>query len=233
MDRDKQKVIQLLAEAHSNELALINTLEAHVRIAEPGSYRQLLQSHIKETRGHANKIGRRLDQLGFRKSIVGMGVGLVQNVTKQSFVIAKGPIDMLRGGGDVKEKMLRNAMDEAMTEGLEIGSYDAIESFARSIGDHETAELVAEIRLDEERMFDALRKEIPVLADQVARDVVSVDLIAAEEPWEGYDEQTVEEITDRLDDASASLLLAVRNYERKNKNRKTVIDATDRETVSV
>jgi len=41
---------------------------------------------------------------------------------------------------------------------------------------------------------------------------------------------TVAEIRKELDDASASLLLAVRDYERRNKNRTTVVEATEKET---
>ena len=226
MADSKAKVVQLLVEAHSNELALINTLNAHIQIAEPGSYRTLLKSHLRETESHADLIQRRLDTLGYSRGIVGAGVGLVQNALKQGMVLAKGPVDMIRGGGDTQEKMLRNARDELMTEGLEISSYDALESLARSVGDHETAELAARIRLDEERMFDALRKEIPVLAHAVGTNNLGDSTVIAE-PWTGYDDMTTDEIISRLRDASPSVLLEVDNYERQNKNRKTIIETAD------
>jgi ferritin-like metal-binding protein YciE len=221
-----------LVEAHSNELALINVLGAHSKIAKSGPYRQLLESHLRETRQHAERIEQRLVRLGYRESIVGMGYGFVQTAVKQGLVMAKAPVDMIRGRGNVHEKMLRNAIDEVMTEGMEIAAYDAIESLARSVGDNETADLVAEIRVDEEQMLDALRKEIPGLANLVAQSEVPAGERASAEPWPGYDEMTVAEIKTRLDDASASLLLAVREYERRNKNRTTVIDATERETTN-
>jgi len=230
MDRARKELSQLLVEAHSNEVALVNTLEAHIQIAEPGSYRNLLRSHLKETKQHATKIQRRLDDLGYARSLFSLVTGLAQNTVKQGLVLAKGPIDMIRGS-NAKEKMLRNARDEVMTEGFEIGQYDAIESVARSIGDFETGELAAAIRLDEESMLFALRKEISVLADSFARTLVS-ETDTLDEPWGGYDDMTVEEIESRLRDASPALALAVRNYERKNKNRSTVIEATEKETVS-
>ncbi len=231
MAEDKQKLIQLLLEAHSNELALVNTLEAHVNIAERGSYRSLLQDHLSETRSHATRIQQRLQQLGYRRSALSFGYGLAQNALKQSMVLAKGPVDMIRGRGDIKEKMLRNARDEVMTEGIEIATYDAIESFARSIGDHDTAELALTIRFDEERMFEALRKEIPVLSERVALTQVPAATRSEAEPWDGYDDMTVEDIESRLDDASESLVHTVRAYELKNKNRSTLLKATERETV--
>jgi len=232
MAENNQKLIKLLTEAHSNELALVNTLSAHHGIAESGSYKNLLQTHLNETKDHAERIQKRLDELGHSKSLLTTGYGGVQNLIKQTLVLAKAPIDMVRGGSNVKEKMLRNAMDESATEGLEIASYDTIESYARSIGDHKTAELAAGIRFDEERMFDALRKEIPALSEKVARiDAPTAGL--AVEPWPGYDEMTVDEIQDRLEDASESLIRTVRSYEVKNKNRSTLIEATERTTASV
>jgi hypothetical protein len=128
--------------------------------------------------------------------------------------------------------MLRNARDEIMTEGMEIATYDTIETVARGLGDHETAELAAEIRIDEETMFNALRKEIPVLADIVVQTTLIEGDHQIELPWDGYDEMTVDEIKGRLSDSSTSLLIAVRNYEKANKNRSTVIDATEKETIS-
>jgi ferritin-like metal-binding protein YciE len=222
----------MLAEAHANELALVNTLEAHIRIAERGSYRSLLQEHLRETNSHATQIKRRLDRLGYNESLVGRGYALAQNVLKQSLVLAKGPVDMIRGGTDVYEKMLRNARDEVMTEGMEISTYDSIESLARGLGDGETAELAAMIRLDEEQMLDALRKEIPVLADLVVTNTLIDGDRRIDEPWTGYDDMTADEIKSKLSDASISLLTTVRSYEQANKNRTTVIEATERETAN-
>lgn len=224
--------MEMLAEAHANELALVNTLEAHIRIAERGSYRTLLQEHLRETNSHATQIKRRLDRLGYNESILNRSYALAQNVLKQTLVLAKGPVDMIRGGTDVHEKMLRNARDEVMTEGMEISTYDAIESLARGLGDNETAELAAMIRLDEEQMLDALRKEIPILADLVITKTLIEGERSLDEPWAGYDDMTVEEIKGRMSDASPSLLIAVRTYEQSNKNRTTVIEATERETAN-
>lgn len=232
MAENNKQLIKLLVEAHSNEVALINTLTAHHKLAEGGSYKSLIQSHLNETKEHAKRLQRRLDELGYSRSLLALGYAGIQNVVKQGMVLTKGPIDALRGGGDAKEKMVRNAMDEAATEGLEIGAYDTIEAYARSIGDHRTAELAADIRLDEERMFEALRKEIPALAESAAR-IEAPTAGTDTEPWEGYDDMTVDEIQDRLDDASPSLVRTVHSYEQKNKNRTTVIDATERETTSV
>lgn len=228
-DQGKQEVVKLLVEAHSNEVGLINTLNAHLALAESGTYKTLVRHHLRETERHADLLWKRLTQLGYSRSLPAIAFGVVQNTVKQGLVMAKGPVDMLRGS-NMAEKMLRNARDEAMTEGLEIATYDTIESVARSLGDHETAELAAQIRIDEEAMLDNLRKEIPILADAFAKAQITQSIIL-DEPWDGYDDMTVDEIKNQLDDASASLLLSVRNYEEKNKNRKTIVDLTERETI--
>ena len=225
MDTTRKDLVKLLVDAHTNELALVNVLNSHIPLAENTAYRKLLENHLAETNDHADRIQQRLDDLGYTQSMLTAAYGAAQGVIKQILVLSKAPIDMLRGGTDVKEKMLRNAMDEAMTEGLEIAAYDAIESMARALGDTTTAELAASIRLDEEAMFNGLRKMIPMLATDVAAE--SSPRIGTTQPWGRYDEMTVEEITAKLTNASISQKLAVHEYERKNKNRKTVLEAAD------
>jgi len=167
MDQNK-KLLKLLGDAHTNELALVRTLEAHTKIAEDSRYKSLIKRHLDETKDHAGRVARRMDELGQLHSPVSVAYDIVQSITKQALVLAKGPVDALRGGRDTQEKMLRIAMDEAMTEGLEIAAYDAIESFAKAIGDDETATLASDIRKDEERMLQDLRSIIPDLSKSFA-----------------------------------------------------------------
>ena len=49
-----------------------------------------------------------------------------------------------------------------------------------------------------------------------------------EVPIEGYDELTVEEIVDRLDDLSEGELGRVREYERRNRNRGPLMEQITR-----
>jgi ferritin-like metal-binding protein YciE len=230
-DLGQKKLIKLLIEAHSEELALIPALKAHLGVTERGTYRSLLANHLRETEHHAELLEKRLTRLGHSRSLMQFGYGLVQEAIAQGLTLAKKPIDLMRGFGDTKEKMLKNARDEAMTEAREIATYDAIEHLARSIGDHETAELASQIRVDEESMLESLRKEIPILTDLVIRSSVPLTERDGEEPWPGYDELTVDEIVVELKDASESMLVTVRNYELKNKTRTTVIQETERVTV--
>jgi len=47
-------------------------------------------------------------------------------------------------------------------------------------------------------------------------------------PIEGYDQLTVEEVSGRLDDLSAEELRMVRDYEKRNKDRETLLEQLDR-----
>ena len=280
----KEKIVQYLAEAHSRETAIAQTLAAHIQIAEPGPYRSGLESHLRETQVHAQRVQQRLRELGAHRSLLAAGFGLAQNVITNTLSMAKAPIDLIRGG-DRKEKMLKNARDEAMTEAMEIATYDALERMARNVGDEVTAELAADIRADEEAMLENLRREIPNLTDAVVRSQVPpstrpvltkddlpianydsltadeitkrlkglsqeelqqiqayesgnegrktilerIENLEGDEPWPGYDDQTVAEVNKALTDAPDNVIAAVRDYERSHKNRSSILKNTDRE----
>ncbi len=49
--------------------------------------------------------------------------------------------------------------------------------------------------------------------------------LTGEEPWSGYDEQSVEQIAEALDAADTQTAEKVRAYERDHKERATVLDA--------
>jgi hypothetical protein len=52
--------------------------------------------------------------------------------------------------------------------------------------------------------------------------------VAGQPPIAGYDEMNVDEITERLDDLSDAELVRVRDYERRNKNRETLLAQVER-----
>ena len=224
MSHHEKNVVKLLSEAHANELALIQTLEAHIRIAPEGPYRDRLDEHIEETRNHAERVQRRLDQLGVTRNPLEAGVALAHTIITNTLAMAKAPIDMVRGAFNVEEKALKNARDEIVTEALEIAQYDAIEHMALAVGDEVTARLAAEIRGDEEAMLDDLRGQIPSLVAGAVRATVPAEEIVldAVEPWPGYDDMTVDEIKERVASTPGSAE-AVEAYERAHKNRVSII----------
>jgi ferritin-like metal-binding protein YciE len=162
------KLIQHLSVAHATEMALVQTLRAHIAMTPQGSYRAALETHLKETKDHSARVRDRLRALGQSRGPLAVGLTLVETATGQALALAKGPIDMIRGTS-AEEKLLRNARDECATEALEIAVYTEVEGVARALGDSETADLAADIRADEDRMLTQLRKEIPGLAADVVR----------------------------------------------------------------
>ena len=166
MTAEQEKIVQYLSEAQASERALTRVLQAQIAMTPHGTYRTALDTHLKETQGHADRVGRRLKDLRGRGNPVTAAVGLAENVFGQALALGKAPFDMARGGSG-EEKVLKNAKDAAATEALEIATYAAIERLARSVGDRETATLAASIRGDEERMLERILREIPKLTDRV------------------------------------------------------------------
>jgi ferritin-like metal-binding protein YciE len=279
MDNAEQKILQYLKEAHATEQALIRVLQSQIAMTPRGGYREALESHLVETFDHADRVQRRLGELGEGGNPLEFGIGILQSVIGQALAIGKTPLDLLRGTGG-EEKVLKNAKDACATEALEIATYTAIERLASSVQDGETAALARSIRADERKMLDRVLGEIPKLTEAVVRSEVrgrpSYDItetgaadaarVAAETikttasdaaaagrrkarkarrvpgvaQAEGqvkgavasesdlaiarYDQLTAAEISERLADLSQIDLAKVDAYERRNANRKTILN---------
>jgi len=168
MNNAEQKIVQYLDEAHATEQALITVLQSQIAMTPGGSYRDALETHLRETRDHATRVQRRVDELGRGNSPIRFGVELVQSVVGQALALGKTPLDLVRGTGG-EEKVLKNAKDACATEALEIATYTAIERLASAVGDRATQALADSILADEQKMLDRILKEIPKLTDAVVR----------------------------------------------------------------
>ena len=74
------------------------------------------------------------------------------------------------------------------------------------------------------RMIDAYerrRENRATITDKIAK-------LTGEEPWSGYDEQSVDAITTALNDTDAATAQAVKAYERDHKGRTGVIETADK-----
>ena len=112
-----QKIVQYLNEAHATEVALVRVLQSQIAMTPTGSYRSAIEGHLRETRNHAERIERRLKELGDSSSPITATIGLVETVLGQVVALSKTPLDLLRGTGG-EEKVLKNAKDTAATEAL-------------------------------------------------------------------------------------------------------------------
>jgi ferritin-like metal-binding protein YciE len=157
------KLTQYLTEAYGKEKELETALAAHISLTSRVTYKKRLQQHLRETKGHARQVERRLKKLG------GGGVSkALAEIASRGVATAKGPLHALRAAG-VEERMLKNAKTEYSEEHEEIATYVAIEALAEEVGDSETAKLARSIRREEERMASFLERQIPVLTRAVAK----------------------------------------------------------------
>jgi ferritin-like metal-binding protein YciE len=166
MSRSEQKVVQYLNEAHASEMALVRVLQSQIAMTPRGSYRSGLETHLGETRDHAERVQTRRVELGQGGNPLQFVGGVAESVAGQALALAKTPLDLLRGSGG-EEKVLKNAKDACATEALEIATYTSIERLAHAVGDEQTAKLAASIRADEEKMLKRILREIPKLTAAV------------------------------------------------------------------
>jgi ferritin-like metal-binding protein YciE len=222
-----QKIVQYLNEAHATEVGLVRVLQEQTAMTPPGSYRDAVERHLKETQDHARRVEQRLKDLGDSSNPIQVTIGVAESVLGQVLALSKTPLDILRGhGGD--EKVLKNAKDACATEALEIATYIALEELAEQFGDAVTAELARDIRADEERMLATIQNELPGLTAAVARREGRAVADTAE-PWPGYDKQATDEIIAKVARFDEDVRARVARYERDHKRRQTVIEAATRE----
>jgi ferritin-like metal-binding protein YciE len=164
MNERDAKLVQYLSEAFGKERELETALEAHIAMNTKAAYKKRLKQHLKETKGHAKQLQRRIKQLGG-------GTQTAKSVVGKVTAAAKGPLHAVRGSGE-QEKMLKNAKTEYFNEHEEIATYLAIETFAVKVGDKATAQLARGIRREEERMAKFLEGQIKQLSNAVAIDEV-------------------------------------------------------------
>src|SRR3954468_15456020 len=126
MSQSQQKLLQYLNEAQAHEQALIRVLQSQIAMTPRGSYRTAVETHLGETRDHADRVGRRLQELGHGGNPLMAVLGLAETVAGQAVALTKTPFDLLRGTGGA-EKVLKNAKDASATEALELATYTAIE----------------------------------------------------------------------------------------------------------
>ena len=115
---------------------------------------------------------------------------------------------------DVYERTLRNMADlyERAAATTPFGEWAAAMARAQADFARDLAETYAAAGHD---MMAATRQAAPTGAAG-----------GGDEPWPGYDAQPVDEVVNGLEGADDELRSRVREYERRNKNRARVIEAT-------
>jgi ferritin-like metal-binding protein YciE len=173
------KLIQYLNEAYGKEKQLETALQAHIQMTTRPPYKKRLQQHLKETKGHAREVERRIKKLGGTPEAADLpgpdavsgAAAAVQNVAIRAAALAQGPMHALRGTGE-QERMLKNARTQLQDEAEEIGTYTMIQTLAETVGDKDTAQIAKKILREEFRMREFLLKLIPQLTKAVAQEEI-------------------------------------------------------------
>jgi ferritin-like metal-binding protein YciE len=178
------KIVEFLNEAYGKELQLTAALEQHLQATTRGDYEKRLAEHLKETKSHAQKVSKRIKQLGGTPAQVSLpgpeGVSKaaqgMQDVISKAKAAAQGPLDVVRGSGE-QARMVHNARVEFEGEAHEIATYTVIDSLATAVGDSQTAQLARSILREEERMQKYLADLLRDLTIDMAHDEVPVSEI--------------------------------------------------------
>src|SRR5215210_5107782 len=167
------KLVQFLNEAHAKEAELEADLTAHISLTQKAPYKKRLQQHLKETRDHKRRVAQRIKQLGGQASAGVRAPGVpdaVGELAGKGIAAVKGQLGVARAAiTEQSETHLRIAREELREEYVEIGTYTAIESLAKEVGDRDTAQLARDIRRDEQKTANYLERLIPQLVKDLVR----------------------------------------------------------------
>ena len=113
MSTKTQKVVQYLNEAHASEVGLTRVLQSQIAMTPRGRYRTVLEKHLEETRGHAERVEQRLGELEQGNNPLQVGIGIAESLIAQTLALWKTPLDLMRGSSG-EEKVFKNAKDAAV-----------------------------------------------------------------------------------------------------------------------
>jgi hypothetical protein len=136
-----------------------------------------------------------------------------------------------KGGGQAKRtaRQARKVPGVARAEGTVKGAVASESDLAIANYDSLSADEVQN-KLSELSQIDLAKVNAYERKNQNRSTITGrIDSLQASEPWPGYDELGVEEIRAVLDEGDDTRTKAVRDYERKHKNRAGVLQATERE----
>jgi ferritin-like metal-binding protein YciE len=97
MSQSEQKLVQYLNEAHATEAGLVRVLQSQIAMTPRGSYRDLLEKHLGETRNHAERVRSRIKELDGGSNPLQAGIGAVETIFAQTLALWKTPFDLVRG----------------------------------------------------------------------------------------------------------------------------------------
>lgn len=155
-------ILTWLKDAYAMETALIETLERRVDDAEGHSTLQhRAKQHLDETRGHAEVIMKRIEELGGETSSLRSGLSKMSGMLQGMGTSAAG------------DPLVKNNLIDYSMEQFEIASYKALIVAAQEVGDQETAQICQKILEDEEEMAKFLEDNLPMVVQETVREAVT------------------------------------------------------------
>ena len=139
-DRLRSKLVDYVQDAHAMELSVTLMLESMIKAAEDAKTKEMLQSHLEQTKEHKRRMEERLEVLDSHRSLRKTGEAM-------AVALPKGLIDRFR-----TDQAGKIARDGYVAEALEIAAYSLLEQLAMRCGDESTAEAARRNRADEEEM---------------------------------------------------------------------------------
>lgn len=136
----EDELIKALDEAYAMEKQVELLLQSMIRTTGDPSLTSDMETHLDETKEHAERVKTCLEAHGEAPS-------KVKEMATMTAGALKAPLDMARG-----EKGMRNARDGFATEHLEIAAYRLIEELAKKANDQQSMAVARQNAEDEERM---------------------------------------------------------------------------------
>ena len=155
----KDTLISWLNDAYATEQNLVNVLESHIEHAQGHEdLKSRYESHLAQTRRHAELIEQCLERLGgdtsTAKSTMGKMTGWLSGM----------------GSGPAEDRLVKDALADFSMEHFEIASYKSLIAGAEQAGEPQIAETCRQILKDEEDMAHFLEEQIPKLTQsEIAR----------------------------------------------------------------
>lgn len=154
----KDVLIGWLNDAYAMEKNQINVLERQVKHAEEHpQIKQRLESHLAETRRHAEMVEQCVERLGgstsAAKTAMAQLSGFMESVTT----------------GSAQDTLVKDCLADYSMEHMEIGSYKALIAGAEAAGENEVADVCRQVLRDEENMAGWLEEQLVPMAQTHVR----------------------------------------------------------------
>ncbi|GCE09967.1 YciE/YciF ferroxidase family protein [Dictyobacter aurantiacus] len=152
----KDMLISWLNDAYGMENSLVKILEHQIKDAKDYPEIQTrLQTHLEETRRHADLVKGCVESLGGKTSAVKAGMAsLFGQVQAHST-------------GAAKDELVKNALADYAAENFEVASYTSLISAAQALGEQQVATVCQQILQEDAAMADWLQQNLPTVTQQV------------------------------------------------------------------